>query len=142
MSKEQLNNLDKKIEKQTARSVHINMYHVFLLQGLNAKGKNNASAIDFLMRSLNCANECEMEYEKIDEIIQHILSIVHSGNATRPQINPKDARRYSHIIKAANYDDTQLIISILHECINSSTQSQTENWKSIIPSSKNNMSWT
>ena len=36
-SREQLNNLDAKIDAKTKHAIHINLYHVFLFQGINAR---------------------------------------------------------------------------------------------------------
>lgn len=132
ISKEQLNNLNSRIQSETELAIHFNMYHIFLYQGQNAKLRSdNVSALDYFMRSLQSAQKCRLEYIKLDDVIQQIRAIINAENAIKPQIHPKDCRIYENIIKTCNHDDKNTLIACLNNCKSEDAQSQVANWTTL-----------
>lgn len=139
-SREQLKNLDERIEKETQHAIHINLYHVFLFQGINAHtNRNFLSAIDYLLRSLDCANKCNLDFQSKDKVIQKIKSITDDTNSRESlQINSTDCHTYESILKSCNHDDVENIITILKSRKNQNTPSQITNWTNLASNTTTN----
>lgn len=143
-SREQLKNLDERIENETKHAIHINLYHVFLFQGINAHtNRNFISAIDYLLRSLDCANKCNLDFQSKDKVIQKIKTITDDTNSRKLlQINSTDYHTYESILKACNHDDVKNIISILKSRKNQNTPSQITSWTNLAYNTNtNNFNW-
>lgn len=143
ISREHLRNLDSKIEVKTKYNLHINLYHVFLFQGINAQNRNdNTSAIDYYIRSLRSAHECNLDYSKIDDVVKRIKTITHNDEALAIQINPTDYHAYVAIITACRHDDANDIILKLKKFIDDKAKSQVTTWASLDNVKLNNgLSW-
>jgi hypothetical protein len=132
ISREHLRNLDSKIDVKTKHNLHINLYHVFLFQGINAQNRNdNTSALDYYIRSLKSAHECNLDYAKIDDVITKIKSITHNDEIITIQLHPTDYHVYVDIIKKCQHDDAGDIIIKLKEYITDNAQSQVTSWASL-----------
>lgn len=92
ISKEQINNLENRIDKSAQNTLNVNLYNVFLLQGHNERRLNNPeSALNYYIRALDCA--CKENGNKQWEHINELMRVIHGMIESRPnvQINSEEA---------------------------------------------------
>lgn len=114
VSKEQVNNLEGRINKSSQDAININLYNVFLLQGHNERKLNNPeSALNYYVRALDCAikESTDKRRSHINELIRAIHGMIEPF--PNIQINWDEGNGYIEIISQVEHHQKEIVIEYI-----------------------------